>query len=120
MNKKSHSLFIGLFFIFVFFILAHTYRPYIYIHSIYDFHLADTLGSLFAVPAALFILCGIRKENIKILEMIPAIVLALAIAESSDKFSVFNSTYDVYDIIAIMISGLITYVVLRCISIKEL
>ena len=120
MNKKIYRVLIGLLFLFILFVLNHTYRPYIYMHGINDFHVADTLGSLLAVPALLFILSGIRRENVKTIEMIPVAVLALVIMESSDRFSLFNKTYDLNDIIASIISGLITYVVLRCLSIKEL
>ena len=74
-------------------------------HGINDFHVADTLGSLLAVPALLFILSGIRRENVKTIEMIPVAVLALVIMESSDRFSLFNKTYDLNDIIASIISG---------------
>ena len=120
MNKKIYRVLVGLLFLFILFVLNHTYRPYIYMHGINDFHVADTLGSLLAVPALLFILSGIRRENVKTIEMIPVAVLALVIMESSDRFSLFNKTYDLNDTIASIISGLITYVVLRCLSIKEL
>lgn len=35
-------------------ILSHTYRPYIYENHIYDFHIADTIGSIVCVPAATY------------------------------------------------------------------
>ena len=34
-------------------VLSHTYRPYIYENHINDFHLADVIGSVVCVPAAL-------------------------------------------------------------------
>lgn len=42
-------------------VLSHTYRPYVYENHINDFHLADVIGSVVCVPAA--VLCAYGIDN---------------------------------------------------------
>lgn len=42
-------------------VLSNTYRPYIYENHIFDFHLADTIGNLVAVPSLSLLLLAMRK-----------------------------------------------------------
>lgn len=47
-------------------ILSHTYRPYIYANHIQDFHIADTIGSIVCVPAAVLFFYGLNdKRSVK-------------------------------------------------------
>ena len=42
--------------------LSYTYRPYVYENHIDDFHLADVIGSIVCVPAAVLCACGIHAD----------------------------------------------------------
>jgi hypothetical protein len=78
---KYKWIFIGMSFALVGMVLTQTYRPYVYENTINDFHFADTIGNLFAVPSALFFLSGIRKNATKINCSIPTIVIAFILFE---------------------------------------
>ena len=41
-------------------LLSYTYRPYVYENHINDFHLADVIGSIVCVPAAVLCAYGIH------------------------------------------------------------
>ena len=43
-------------------LLAFTYRPFIYSNHINDWHLADTIGNIVAVPAAAFFYYAINRS----------------------------------------------------------
>lgn len=43
-------------------VLSHTYRPYVYENHINDFHLADVIGSVVCVPAAVLCAYGILSD----------------------------------------------------------
>lgn len=43
-------------------VLSHTYRPYVYENHINDFHLADVIGSIVCVPAAVLCVYGIDNR----------------------------------------------------------
>ena len=43
-------------------VLSHTYRPYVYENHINDFHLADVIGSVVCVPAAVLCAYGIDSR----------------------------------------------------------
>ena len=60
---KKYCIVIGLIIALIALVLSHTYRTYIYAHEINDFRIAYTIGNLFAVPAALFFLCGVSKSK---------------------------------------------------------
>ena len=67
-------------------VLSHTYRPYVYENHINDFHLADVIGSVVCVGAAIVY---IAYEFLGLFHI--------------------HGTFDVYDIIAIIISSLVFY-----------
>ena len=43
-------------------VLSHTYRPYVYENHINDYHLADVIGSIVCVPAAVLCVYGIDNR----------------------------------------------------------
>ncbi len=100
------ALFLGV----VSLVISYTYRPYIYSHHIYDFHLADSFSDLFAVPASLFLGIALDKDfgkyNIGFHIMIICIFLILY------EFLI-SATTDVYDMIAVIVSGIFTWLILR-------
>lgn len=88
-------------------VLSHTYRPYVYENHINDFHLADVIGSVVCVPAAVLCAYGIdNRYSIKQYTIGAAIVY---IAYEFLGLFHIHGTFDVYDIIAIIISSLVFY-----------
>lgn len=109
MNKKYISLGIAIGVIGL--ILSHSYRPYIYTNHIQDFHIADTIGSIVCVPAAVLFFYGFNnKHSIKEYTIYAALTYI-----SYELLGVFNihGTFDWYDIIAIVISSILFYSIYR-------
>lgn len=86
-------------------VLSHTYRPYIYENHINDYHLADVIGSIVCVPAAVLCVYGIDNRYSIKQYTIGAAVVYIAY-EFLGLFHI-HGTFDVYDIIAIIISSLV-------------
>lgn len=81
------------------------YRPYIYGHNIYDYHVADSYSNFFAVPSTqCLMLALIGKSNLKISWQLVCICFAFIIFEFT-----FGLVCDVYDMISTLISGICTY-----------
>jgi len=115
--KKSKCIILGLSIALLGIILTYTYRPYIYENKIYDFHFADVIGNLVAVPAALFFLSGIQKSKTKIVYSIPTVVLTFILYE----FIGISETFDVLDIYVTIINGIVLFLILYYVfQIKEL
>ena len=88
-------------------LLSYTYRPYVYENHINDFHLADVIGSIVCVPAQVLCAYGIHgRYSIKQYTIWAAI--AYIAYEFLGLFHI-QGTFDVYDIIAIIISSLLFY-----------
>mgnify|MGYP006989002730 FL=1 len=89
-------------------IMSNIYRPYIYSHGIYDFHIADTFSDLLLVPTCFCFVCALEKEiNVRIETGILAEVIVLVFVE------VIDSPIDYYDALAAIISGIITTIAIR-------
>lgn len=93
-------------------ILSNTYRPYVYDNHIYDYHLADVIGNLVAVPSLVFLLLGLERYS-----LLKSVVYSIFV------FTVYEilhiGVFDWYDLLATLVSGLITYGILRCMGIGE-
>ncbi len=97
-------------------ILTHTYRPYIYENHIYDFHIADTIGSLVCVPSFTLFYYGFsNKYSIGKVVFITTVVYILY--ELPGLFNI-HGTFDFHDIIATTISGVCSYFILNA-SLKK-
>ena len=109
-KARVYSFWFALFLGVVSLVISYTYRPYIYSHHIYDFHLADSFSDLFAVPATLFWGIATNKDfgkyTIGFHIMIICIFLILY------EFLI-SATTDVYDMIAVIVSGVFTWLILR-------
>jgi hypothetical protein len=114
LSQKQWQIGIGMILALLSGLLSHTYRPYIYQNQIDDFHIADTLGNIFAVPAATLFLTGIQLKTTKTFKVILAMILGFVLYEF------ISLTFDIYDIIATILSGGITYIILNFLGIKEL
>ncbi len=98
-------------------ILSYTYRPYIYENHIYDFHIADTIGSIVCVPAATLFFYGFNRSY-SFAKLILAFTLTYILYELLGLFSI-HGTFDYYDIIATIMSGMCTYFILSiCLKMK--
>lgn len=107
-RKRKFYLFISILLAAIPLVLIKTYRPYIYSHKIEDFHLADTIPNIFAVPACLFLGYAIKANPSKnIGKDIFEIIIGVVIYELF-----FSLTLDIYDMIASVISGILLYLLL--------
>lgn len=104
MKKKLYYIGSGFFFI-LGVVLSNTYRPYIYENHLFDFHLADTIGNLVAVPCLSLLLLGLGKYNIPTKAILYSILV----------FTLYEiipfGTFDFYDLLATYVSGLLTYLI---------
>ena len=109
-NKQQRLTFlaIGLAFAFTSAMLNIFYRPYIYSNHIYDFHFSDSYSNLCAVPAAQLVVLGFSaKSKLKLHYQIILVCIGFIFYE------LIGLTFDVYDIIATIMSGFVTYIVER-------
>ncbi len=106
-NKKKLYIFLGISLALAGIILNYTYRAYIYKNHIYDFHLADTIGSILCVPASSFFFYGIY-EKYTFKELIFKSTIAFLIYEFI-TIAPFHGTFDYFDLIAILLGASITY-----------
>ncbi len=109
-KARVYSFLLSLFLFVGSLVISYTYRPYIYSHHICDLHLADSFSDLFAVPAMVFFQIAINKDfgkyTIGFHIMIICIFLILY------EFLI-SATTDVYDMIAVIVSGVFTWLILR-------
>ena len=109
-KARVYSFLLSLFLFVGSLVISYTYRPYIYSHHIYDLHLADFFSDLFAVPATLFWGIATNKDfgkyTIGFHIMIICIFLILY------EFLISAIT-DVHDMIAVIVSGVFTWLILR-------
>jgi len=103
MKRKTIYVFIGLALAFIAWLLTIFYRPYIYQNNIYDFHFADTIGSLFCMPAQTFFIRGFSHKYSFYNIILPVFI--------GDIIYEFLTVFDYYDIIAIFTGAFITYIV---------
>jgi hypothetical protein len=86
-------------------LLSYTYRPYIYSNPVFDFHLADTIGSWVCIPAASLFFWGIqRKDKYNFAQFILISLIGFILHEFF-----FSFTFDYYDLIALFLSSGLTY-----------
>lgn len=115
--RKINHLTLSIIFFVAGILLSWYYRPFIYQHKFFDLHIADTLGNLFAIPSGInfaFYLKGFN-QNLK-LEIIKAVIIFILY-----EFIAYWGTFDYYDIIATIISGVGTYFLMKALlKIKKL
>ena len=96
-------------------LLSFTYRPYIYANHIDDWHLADTIGNIMAVPAAAFLFYAVQKT----VRQTKLAVLTLDFFSWCLYELGFSMTFDWWDILASGLMCFVTYALL-CILEKHL
>lgn len=90
-------------------LLAFTYRPFIYSNHINDWHLADTIGNIVAVPAAAFFFYAWHKS----IRYTKLTILVLVFLIWSFYEIAISQTFDWWDILATMIMCFVTYPILQ-------
>ena len=90
-------------------LLVFTYRPFIYSNHINDWHLADTIGNIVAVPAAAFFFYAMHK-SVRYTKL--AILVQVFLIWCFYEFAI-SQTFDWWDILATMIICFVTYPILQ-------
>lgn len=95
------------------------YRPYIYSHNINDLHIADTLGNSLGTIATIFILVSLlTSETVKGNFLIRIITVAVALYEIAHPL--LGKPIDIWDIVATIVSGVISFFLFNFIFKPEL
>ncbi len=90
-------------------LLAYTYRPFIYSNHINDWHFADTVSNIVAVPAAAFFFYAMHKSvRYTKLAILVFVFLVWCFYEVA-----ISQTFDWWDILATMIMCFVTYPILQ-------
>jgi len=103
-SKRKLALVISFFLVLICVLLVKIYRPYIYKNHIYDFHLADTITSWICVPAASLFFWGISND--KFIKCLVGSFVGFIFYEFF-----LGLTFDWYDIIALLLSSSVTYLI---------
>ena len=90
------------------------YRPYIYENNIFDFHIADSNSNFFSVPAVICFWLSIEKSTTVSRLMYSPLYVSVGFV----LYEFIGLTYDIYDILATIISGCICFIVI-CFIIKR-
>lgn len=86
-------------------LLSITYRPYVYANHINDWHLADSIGNIVAVPAAAFLFYAMQKT----IRQTKLAVLIIDFFAWCLYEVVFSMTFDWWDILASLLMCFIMY-----------
>ena len=107
LSKKARRicLLISLSFFCATLLLFSFYRPYVYVHNINDFHFSDSFTNFTAVPAVTFFVVALDG---KMRYTFAASVMAVCLGLIAYEFIGF--TFDVYDILATVVSGEFTMI----------
>jgi hypothetical protein len=87
------------------------YRPYIYSHRIYDFHIADTLGNSLGTIATIFILVSLltsgATNGIFLIKIITFSVVLYEIGQP-----LLGKPIDIWDIVATIFAGGLSFLII--------
>lgn len=100
------------------FIARPIYRPYIYANRINDFHIADTIGNSLGTLATVFIFIGLlTSELLQGKYLMRIIILGLVLYETAHPL--LGKTIDIWDIIATLVTGVLSYLLFICLFRKK-
>ena len=93
-------------------LLTFTYRPFIYSNHIYDYGIADTIGSFISVVVFCCLVWSFKlySSKEKNFQIIVATFIYSILWELLGFFKIWG-TFDYKDIIAAMLSGVITFII---------
>ena len=119
--KKTTSIILSILCVFIALMLSLTYRPFVYSSNLKGIHwcLANAIGNIFAIPAAVFFSSGINSNKIRIYKSIPMAVITFCAFELLGLFGI-HGTFDIWDIVASVISGVFLYLILMILKIKTI
>lgn len=84
------------------------YRPYVYAHNIFDFHIADTLGNSLGTITTIFVAIGLLgREPAQHKFLIVTTTLAVTCFELAHPL--LGKPMDLWDIAATLITGFLSY-----------
>lgn len=108
---KAINFSIGIFALLIYeFVGRPIYRPYIYNNKINDFHIADTLGNTFGtLPTIFFLIAILSNETTKGNYLIKLGTLSIVAFELAHPL--LGKPIDIWDILATILTGFISYVV---------
>jgi hypothetical protein len=90
------------------------YRPYIYNNKINDFHIADTLGNTFGtLPTIFFLIATFSNETTKGNYLLKLGTFSVVVFELAHPL--LGKPIDIWDIIATIIAGFVSYIIYNCI-----
>lgn len=105
-NRERHFI-ISIILVLICVILNLTYRPFIYANHINDLYFADTFTNLLGVPASTYLcLALMSKLTHKAIVYVSGVCLGLILYEC------IGLTFDYKDILATLLSGTITTIIL--------
>ncbi|UMB54316.1 hypothetical protein MKD41_02275 [Lutibacter sp. A64] len=109
-KKEKLYLILSVLIISIGFILTMFYRPYVYKNKINDFGLADTIGSLVSVIGFCFFIWSYKaySNKEKNRQIILATIIYAFVWEFLGYLNIYG-TFDIKDVIAAIISGLLTF-----------
>jgi hypothetical protein len=94
------------------FIAKPYYRPFIYSHDIYDFHIADTLGNSLGTITAVFIVVGLfGRDKTRDYFLIKMTTISFIIYELAQPL--LGKPIDPWDIIATVLTGGLCFLLYR-------
>ena len=86
------------------------YRPYIYSHKIYDFHIADTLGNSLGTIATIFILVSLLTSGVNNgIFLIKIITLSIVLYEIGHPL--LGKPIDIWDIVATILASVLSFLI---------
>ncbi len=104
-HKKDIALFLSVFLVISGIVLSWTYRRYIYENNYFDFHIADTIGSIVCIPAATLFYYGLGNNKYSFKKLVFRALMTFTLYEFLTIIP-FHGTFDPYDLM--VISALIT------------
>ena len=119
-NKGKRRMCFFLFFLLIVMnvLLLKCYRTYIYENSIFDYHFADTFVNIIYVPACIFLCYCIKSSKYRLESIVLGVTGWLIAYELACLFEPLKlGVFDIYDIIATIGSGVVTYLLLKYTSI---
>ena len=94
------------------------YRPYIYSHKIYDFHIADTLGNSLGTIATIFILLSFLTSRVTHgIYLIKIITISVVLYEIAQPL--LGKVIDIWDTVATILASGLSYLMFHYLFVKK-
>ena len=111
-KQRMINLLIGLSALAIYEVARVTYRPYIYLRGIYDFHIADTLGNSLGTVTTIFVFVSLlgrdRAQDYFLIRTVTISVLVYEVAHP-----LLGKPIDLWDIIATVLASVFSEILYR-------